>query len=123
MAAWAAKTDGTDRYVNAIEESSTELVVAESDDRVVGFGELDVETGEIEALFVDPQRDGEGIGSSILSHFEQRLRSYGFEVARLRAVLNATGFYKKHGYDAIERVTTQTTNDIDVDFVWMEKLL
>jgi putative acetyltransferase len=121
VAAWAAKTDGTDRYENAIEDASTELVVAESNGHVVGFGELDVESGEVEAVFVDPEHNGEGIGSSILNQFERRLRNEGFDAVRLRAVLNAVGFYEQHGYETVERVTNTTTNDVDVDSVWMEK--
>ncbi|NEU56419.1 GNAT family N-acetyltransferase [Halorussus sp. MSC15.2] len=123
VAAWAAKAEGTERYVDAIEDPSTELVVAESGDCVVGFGELDVENGGVEAVFVDPERNGEGIGSSILNHFEQRLRNEGFDVVRLRAVLNAVGFYERQGYERVERVTTTTTNDVDVDSVRMEKPL
>lgn len=121
VAAWAAKPEGTDRYENAIEDSTTELVVAECDGRVVGFGELDVESGEVEAVFVDPEHNGEGIGSSILNYFERWIRDEGFDVVRLRAVLNAVGFYEQQGYETIERVTNTTTNDVDVDSVWMEK--
>ncbi|EMA24619.1 GNAT family N-acetyltransferase [Haloarcula argentinensis] len=123
VAAWAAKTEGTERYENAVKDATTELVVAESDSRVVGFGELDVESGEVAAVFVDPEHDREGIGSSILHHFERRLRDEGFDVVRLRAVLNAVKFYEQQGYQKVERVTNTTTNDIDVDSVWMEKPL
>jgi len=123
VAAWAAKTEGTNRYVDAISDSATEIVVAEADSRVVGFGELAVESGEVEAIFVDPGWDGRGIGSSILSHFEHRLTDEGFDVVRLRAVLNAVGFYQQQCYERNERVTNTTTNGVEVDTVWMEKLL
>jgi ribosomal protein S18 acetylase RimI-like enzyme len=123
VAAWAAKTEGTDRYVNAISDPATVLVVTEADGRVVGFGELDIETGEVKAIFVDPEWNGRGIGSSILHRFEERLADEGVNVVRLRAVLNAVGFYQEQGYERDERVTNTTTNDIDVDSVWMEKRL
>jgi len=123
VAAWAAKTEGTDRYVDAIEEPSMRFVAAESKDRIVGFGELDRECGEVKAVFVDPDRGGQGVGSSILRHFEQRLREDEFDVARLRAVLNAVGFYEQQGYERIRRVTNQTTNGVEADSIWMEKPL
>lgn len=123
VAAWAAKTEGTDRYENAIEDPSRESVVVEAGSRVTGFGELDVESGEVEAVFVDPEHTGSGIGSSILSHFEGRLRDEGFGIARLRAVLNAVGFYESQGYEESKRVTNTTTNDLEVDSVWMKKPL
>ena len=123
VAAWAAKTEGTDRYVDAVSDPATVLVVAEADSRVIGFGELDVESGEVEAIFVDPEWDGRGIGSSILNHFEHRLADEGFDVVRLRAVLNAVGFYQQQGYEQDKQVTNTTTNDVEVDSVWMEKPL
>ncbi|RKD93271.1 GNAT family N-acetyltransferase [Halopiger aswanensis] len=121
VAAWAAKTDGTDRYAASIEDPSTEIVVAEVNERIVGFGELDVGNGEIESIFVDPDWGERGIGSSLLRHFEQRLRDEGFSRVRLRAALNAVGFYERRGYDPGERVTTRTTNDVALESRWMEK--
>lgn len=123
VAAWAAKADGTRRYTEAIEDTATELVVAEVDGRVAGFGELDFDAGEVAAVFVDPEHGGKGIGSAILRRFEERLRTAGFEVVRLRAVLNAVGFYERQGYERVERVTNTTTNDVEVDSVWMQKPL
>lgn len=123
VAAWAAKPEGTARYRESIEDPATELVVADADGNVVGFGELDVSSGEIEAVFVDPERGGEGIGSSILEHFERRLREEGFALARLQAVRNAVGFYERHGYERVETVTSTTTNDVEVESVWMETSL
>lgn len=123
VAAWAAKPEGTERYRDAMASESTEVVVAAADERVLGFGELDVESGEIESVFVDPEYAGAGIGSALLERFERRLRTEGFAVARLRAVLNAVGFYETCGYSRTERVTTTTTNDVEVDSVWMEKPL
>ena len=121
VAAWAAKTEGTDRYANAIGDPSTELFVAEADGHVVGFGELDRKDGEIKAIFVAPEWNSEGIGSSLLNRLERRLRAAGFDVVRLRAVLNAIGFYERRGYERVERVTTETTNGIELESVWMEK--
>lgn len=97
VAAWAAKPEGAERYLDAIASESTEVVVAAADERVLGLGGLDVERGEIESVFVDPDATGAGIGSAIVERFERRLRSNGFAVARLRAVLNAVGGYEARG--------------------------
>jgi GNAT superfamily N-acetyltransferase len=123
VAAWAAKTDGTDRYEDSLADPTTDVLVAEAGDRVVGFGELDVAQGEIEAVFVDPAYSGRGIGSALLARFERRLREAGFDRARLRAVLNAVGFYEDRGYERVERVTTTTTAGVEVESVWMERPL
>lgn len=123
VAAWAAKTEGVDRYVNAIEGPSSTLVVADADGRVVGFGLLDCDGGEVEAVFVDPEWAGRGIGSSLLDDLERRLDALGFDEARLRAVRNAVGFYERKGYDRVEEVTTETTAGVEMQSVWMEKEL
>jgi ribosomal protein S18 acetylase RimI-like enzyme len=123
VAAWAAKTEGTDRYTKAIESDAMELFVAEAEDKVVGFSEINLENNEIKAIFIDLERNGEGIGSSMLNHLEQRLRNRNCGVSRLRAVLNAVGFYERNGYGRVERVTNQTTNNVEVDSIWMQKSL
>jgi putative acetyltransferase len=123
VAAWAAKTDGTDRYADAIESQSMAVVVAESSNRIVGFGELDSESGEVESVFVDPEWGGQGIGSAMLEHFETQLREDGYETVRVRSVLNAVDFYKQQGYERVERVTNQTTNGVEAESIWMEKPL
>lgn len=120
VAAWAAKTEGTDRYVIAIEEPTIDLVVATVDDRVIGFGQPDRDVGEIEALFVDPEWMGRGIGSNLLQELEQRIIADGFDVVRLRAVRNATEFYEERGYERVETVENQTTAGISVRSVRME---
>lgn len=121
VAAWAAKTDGVDRYKDAVRE--TELIVAEHESRLVGFGELDIESGEVVAVFVSPEYGRQGIGSSLLAHCEQRLRDEGVETARLRAVLNAVEFYRHHGYEKTTREPYTTTNGVEADAVWMTKSL
>jgi len=109
--------------VTTAADPTTELVVADAGDRIVAFGELDLERGEVEAVFVDPEHGGERIGSALLARFERRLREEGFDRVRLRAVRNAVGFYEGHGYEAVERVTTTTTDDVEVETVRMEKPL
>lgn len=123
VAAWAAKTEGTERYEASLADPGTDVRVAEADGRVVGFGELDVSAGEIEAVFVDPEWTGQGIGSAMLECFENRLLEAGFDSARLRAVRNAVGFYERQGYERVERVEVTTTAGVEMESVWMEKAL
>lgn len=123
VAAWAAKTEGTARYEEAIADSTTDLLVADVDGEVAGFAELDREKREIEALFVAPDHGGAGIGTALLEECEARLRELGVETNRLRAVLNAVGFYEAAGYEPVERVTNTTTAGVEVEAMWMRKPL
>lgn len=74
-------------------------VVAE-DDRgdVLGFGVLDAESNEIDALFVDPDRGGQGIGQALM----QRLLALADPTREvvLSASLNAVPFYQRQGFVA-----------------------
>jgi len=56
VAAWAAKTEGTNRYVDAIEDPPMEPVITEANDRIGGFGELDRECGEVKTVFIGVTR-------------------------------------------------------------------
>lgn len=120
VSAWAAKTEGTQRYIDSVRDESTEIVVAETNS-VVGFGELDLNRGEIETVFVDPHHQGGGVGSAVLEYFETRLGAAGHSRARLRAAHNAVGFYEEHGYQQTGTDTRATTNDVELTSVWMEK--
>lgn len=122
VAAWAAKTEGTQRYVDSINDESSKIVAAERSE-IVGFGELNTDRGEIEAIFVEPGNHGNGIGSAILRHFEQELQASGFAQSRLRAVNSAVGFYERHGYEQTGTDTRATTNGVELSSVWMRKRL
>jgi mycothiol synthase len=70
-------------------DPSTDAVVAEDRATTVGYGAL-VEPGAI--AFVDPEREGEGIGSALLAWLEARARQAGRRVHRqIVAQRNAHG--------------------------------
>lgn len=53
-----------------------EMVVAEEEDTVVGFGQLNLQTSEVEAVYVSPRVLGRGVGSEILSALEDVARQH-----------------------------------------------
>lgn len=62
-------------------------------------------TARLGAIYVDPQRWGEGIGSALLSRFERFCRERDcarveFEVLRENEV--GQSFYRKRGYEAVD---------------------
>lgn len=123
VAAWAAKTRGVERYEEAIADPGTVMLVADVDDEVAGFAQLDRDGEEIEGLFVAPEHGGRGIGTALLGECESRLRELGVDHSHLEAVLNAVGFYEAAGYERIERVTNETTAGVEMDSIRMEKPL
>ena len=94
VAAWAEK-DGPEQY--PIGEEGHHLVVAESDDGIVGYGHLVPGEREVRAVYVRADRVREGVGSALLTHLEGYALGRGLERLELWASLNAVGFYERMG--------------------------
>lgn len=122
VAAWTPGNEELDDYGEALESSQYLVLVAEIGDAVVGFGVLDVASGSLLALYIQPRQRGTGIGSTLLGHVETSASMNGADALDLLASRNAVGFYERQGYEragAVER-------DIDgesLTFVRMEKSL
>jgi len=119
VAAWAPDADELDDYENALGDDTYHVLVAEVDDEVVGFGVLNVETGALLALYIQPDHRGTGIGSRLLGQIETTAKFGGADTLELLASRNAVSFYADRGYERTDRVE----RDIDgetLTFVAME---
>ena len=74
------------------------FIVAVSRARIVGFAGLKPSVAEIEALFVDPEFTGLGVGRRLLMRLEQLARELGLSTVALKASLNSVTFYRSAGY-------------------------
>ena len=90
-----ADSSADERVLRAINEH--EVWVAERDDVAVGWVEID--QARIEGMYVCPNRARGGIGSMLLLHAEDRIRSAGHAVVALDASWNAEEFYLRRGYE------------------------
>lgn len=116
---WADKRGGgPERY------DTDDLVVAEGDGDVVGFGEWahGDGAGEVVACYVHPDHAREGVGSALLDRLHAELRAAGYERATLVSSLNAVSFYERHGYEVVERFDLEAT-DVAFPVVSMERSL
>jgi len=95
LAVWASVLK-PGRYRKSIEDGT--LLVAEEEDVIIGFGNLNQATAEIEAMYVDPDHVGRGVGIEILQTLEGLAAEVGLTSLRLSASLNAVGFYERAGY-------------------------
>ena len=84
------------RYNEPIKRGS--FFVAVDDNVIVGFGNLNQDSGEIEAVYVAPAYVGRGVGRQILQALESVAREVGLTVLRLSSSLNAVQFYENAGY-------------------------
>ena len=100
-----------------------EFFVAEDDRIIIGFGVLNPESAEVEAVYVSPEAGGRGIGRELLRKLEQTARVRGLGVLRLNASLNAVPFYKKAGYVAQEQSKYRLSTGVEIACVPMTKLI
>lgn len=71
------------------------ITVAE---RVIATGKVNLVSGAIDAIFVDPQWTGNGIGRMMMAHLERLAQQAGLVELSLDATLNAAPFYRRCGF-------------------------
>ncbi|HEX8457037.1 MAG TPA: GNAT family N-acetyltransferase [Pyrinomonadaceae bacterium] len=103
---------------------SKEFFVAEEDDGViVGFGVLNQESAEVEAVYVSPVAERRGVGLGMLRTLEERARAYRLRMLRLSASLNAVPFYERAGYAAHEEAKHRLATGIEIACIRMTKVM
>ena len=72
------------------------VVAEDAQGALLGFGVFDTDANEVDALFVDPDRGGKGIGQALM----QRLLAMADREREvvLSASLNAVPFYQRQGF-------------------------
>jgi putative acetyltransferase len=96
--AWAPKDPTKIKEIIRSEKYYT--VVAEINNKVVGFGSISNE--EFELLFVDPNYQKLGIASQMLAHLESKAT----KPFKLKTPKNAVEFYHKKGYKIKSKFNT-----------------
>jgi putative acetyltransferase len=102
-------------------EQPRTVLVAERERHMVGFGQLDPQLGELEALYVAPEAAGHGVGSALLSALELLAWRAGVPVMSLDASLNAEPFYRARGYVRLHGARRVLTPAVQLACVRMQK--
>ncbi|MGX5666271.1 GNAT family N-acetyltransferase [Rhizobium daejeonense] len=103
------------------------ISVVESGGVVAGWAAREQLDENITDFWIDPQYQGQGLGSALLAEVEDEIRKQGFEKVSLEThALNrdAVGFFEKHGYSVHWLTITYNPKlDHDVQTVGMSKQL
>ena len=118
IAAWVERLK-PESYGGALRRGG--VVVAEDGTRVSGFGQIDLATGEIQAVYVSPDVQGRGVGAALLAHLERLAGGQGLSRITLKATLNAEDFYTARGWRTIGRDLHKITQQIGLQCIAMEK--
>ncbi len=98
-------------------------LVMEEDGRLLGYAILDLDTGELDAAFVDPAEQGRGIARALLAALDAMAVARGLRRLFLSASLNAVPFYERAGYVAVRRELYPHRSGLALESVYMEKTL
>ena len=110
----------TEQFTEAIE---TYCYVAISRELIVATGMINLESGQIDALFVEPTHMSTGLGKKMLSHLEELAHGVGLTQVHLDSTLNAAPFYRAHGYSGDSVATYESPTGISLACVPMVKAL
>lgn len=119
--AWAGPKNA-EMYRKSIDDGNA-IFVAEENDRIVGFIELDFDHHEIRAFYLRKVAIGRGIGSELLAQAEQVFRSSGSEEIHLNSTLTSVGFYEKRGFTNHGGTIFELPNGVGLECVRMSKRL
>lgn len=115
----------------SLPEAGGRVVVAETDDsggsgageEIAGFGAIDLQSGEVRAVYVHPDNAGTGVGSAILEALEATASDEGLADLHLTASLNAVPFYERHGWASTGPAAYELGDGVELEAVEMEKSL
>jgi len=110
----------SERLINDI---VTSFYVSELAGKVIGSGKVNLKTGEVDAIFVDPDFFGKGAAKLMLIHLETLAKQHGISSLSLESTLNAANFYRACGFIGDEVSTYHCARGISLDCVIMKKQL
>jgi putative acetyltransferase len=122
---WSTQPNQTryEQIRRAIEKGEELFVVAEDASGVIGFGSIVPALQELRAVYVHPRAGRRGVGSAILRCLEQLAIDRGVLQLQMDASINAEEFYKRSGYEILERGVHQFRNGPEMACVKMKKSL
>lgn len=117
--AWAPIDMNYDRWIERLSIMNT--FVAESDNRIVGFAELE-ESGHINCFYCHKDYQGVGVGTRLLSTIEEETHRRKILCLFTEASITAKPFFIKKGFVVLEEQTV-TTRSVSFINYRMEKIL
>lgn len=118
VAAWAKRDE---RKPDDYDLDEGNLVVADRDGAVAGFGHVVADEREVRAVYVHPDHAGRGVGAALLAHLEGYARGRGLAELELASSQNAVGFYERAGYEPVEETVLETRPGVELPVTVMRK--
>ena len=117
LALWTSG-EAPDDFVDMVAKS---FYMAVLEDRAIGTGMIDLDTGKIDAIFVHPNHMGAGVGRKILLYLEQIASEAGLTQLKLDSTLNARPFYRAYGFEGEKVSKYNSPWGVTLDCIPMKK--
>ena len=101
---------------------SSETIVAEIQEKIVGFGNLEQSSSTIGMLYVHKDYQRQGIATALLHALEKKLRKGECATATAEASITARPFFEKRGYHLVRENRKMLNGTEFLNFI-MEKQL
>jgi len=111
------------RIRDAVAKGEELFLVAQDASGVVGFGSIVPSLQELRAVYVHPKVGRAGIGSRILRSLERLAIDRGVSHLQMDASVNAEAFYRRAGYESVERGVHRLGSGHEMACVKMKKCL
>lgn len=100
-AAWSPAPPNDEAWRRRLIEADT--ILAERDDRLLGFMTLDLGTGWLDFAYVAPEAAGQGVAATLYAVLEGRARVAGLTRLETEASLLAERFFARRGWRIVTR--------------------
>ncbi|NKI73177.1 GNAT family N-acetyltransferase [Dickeya sp. CFBP 2040] len=97
--------------------------LAEIAAQVVGTGMITLHTGMIDAVFVEQEAMGKGVGKRMMQHLEALANAAGLAEIQLDASLNAAPFYRVLGFSGDDVSLYHSPNGFSLPCIPMVKVI
>ncbi|KOM98471.1 acetyltransferase [Clostridium botulinum] len=116
---WASKEIDIDSWDKSFSQHYS--IVAEENDVIIGFGDLDA-TGHLDTLYVHKDYQGIGVATTIANELENYAQENHISIVTTNASITAKPFFKRQGYEVVKEQFIERNGQFLKNFI-MKKVL
>ena len=108
-------------FNEGLKDSNNIGIVAVDNDKIIGYGFINLRDKEVKGMYLIPEFTKKGIGKFILSKLELIAREHGITELFLDSTLNAVNFYENCAYVKLRDEVFSLTPTCNLNCVHMSK--
>ncbi len=118
--AWAPKEMNYEQWEDSLHRHCT--YVAEANQQILGFGDLELESGYLNRFYCHKGCQGQGVGKRILAKLIEEAQQHQIPRLHTEASITARPFFEKQGFVLVRQQEKPLRGQIFTNFI-MEKNL